>query len=107
MLLLAGCQGSSASRPGSSVHDDNRAAPEGVLPSPPPTDGQPALDVYRNDRPGNLSPVVQGMPTRVYVPNSEASTVDELDPTTNTVVRHFPTGKLPQHIVPSWDLKTL
>jgi len=73
----------------------------------PSTKTPPALDVYANDRPGNLSPVVQAMPTRIYVPNSDDSTVDEIDPATGKVVRHFPTGKQPQHVVPSWDLKTL
>ena len=32
---------------------------------------------------------------------------DEIDPRTYKVVRHFSTGALPQHVVPSWDLKTL
>jgi DNA-binding beta-propeller fold protein YncE len=43
----------------------------------------------------------------VYVPNSESDTVDEIDPRTYKIVRHFSTGALPQHVVPSWDLKTL
>jgi len=43
----------------------------------------------------------------VYVPNSESNTVDEIDPRTYRIVRHFSTGALPQHVVPSWDLKTL
>ena len=33
--------------------------------------------------------------------------MDEIDPTTYQVVRTFGVGALPQHIVPSWDLKTL
>jgi len=67
----------------------------------------PALDIYRNDRPGNLSPVVQGMPARIYVPNSDDATVDVIDPVTGQVLRSFGTGKQPQHVVPAWDLKTL
>ena len=43
----------------------------------------------------------------VYVPNSESNTVDEIDPRTFKVVRHFAVGTLPQHVTPSWDLKTL
>jgi YVTN family beta-propeller protein len=44
---------------------------------------------------------------RVYVPNSQSNTVDEIDPRTYKVVRHFSVGRLPQHVVPSYDLKTL
>jgi YVTN family beta-propeller protein len=64
-------------------------------------------DIYAADRPGLLSPVVKGFPNLVYVPNSESDTVDVIDPVTYKVVGHFPVGGLPQHVVPSWDLKTL
>lgn len=110
LILLAGCQGSTPARTttpnGGSDPTGDAAALPGAPPAPPSTT-QPALDIYSNDRPGNLSPVVQGMPTRLYVPNSEDATVDEIDPATDKVVAHFATGKLPQHVVPSWDLKTL
>jgi DNA-binding beta-propeller fold protein YncE len=43
----------------------------------------------------------------VYVPNSASNTVDEIDPLTYRVIRHFAVGALPQHVVPSYDLKTL
>ncbi len=45
--------------------------------------------------------------SRIYVPNSQSNTVDEIDPATFMVVRHFAVGGLPQHVVPSYDLKTL
>jgi YVTN family beta-propeller protein len=64
-------------------------------------------DVYAADRPNELSPVVKNFPSRVYVPNSESATVDVIDPATYQVVDHFNVGRLPQHIVPSYDLKTL
>jgi DNA-binding beta-propeller fold protein YncE len=64
-------------------------------------------DVYAADRPGRLSPVVRGFPERIYVPNSGSNTVDEIDPHTFKIVRHFATGALPQHVTPSYDLKTL
>jgi DNA-binding beta-propeller fold protein YncE len=41
------------------------------------------------------------------VPNSGSNTVDEIDPHTFRIVRHFATGALPQHVTPSYDLKTL
>src|SRR5438445_2723081 len=64
-------------------------------------------DIYAADRPNQLSPAVRNFPSRVYVPNSESATVDVIDPATYQVVDHFAVGRLPQHIVPSYDLKTL
>jgi YVTN family beta-propeller protein len=64
-------------------------------------------DVYAADRPGALSPTVGSFPQRVYVPNSRSDTVDVIDPATFKVIDHFPVGGLPQHVVPSWDLRTL
>ncbi|MEV4380722.1 YncE family protein [Streptosporangium sp. NPDC049644] len=65
------------------------------------------VDIYAHDRPGMLSPVVARFPERVYVPNSESDTVSVIDPRTYRVLRTFPVGRRPQHVVPSWDLKTL
>jgi YVTN family beta-propeller protein len=64
-------------------------------------------DIYAADRPNNLSPAVRNFPSRVYVPNSESASVDVIDPETYKVVDHFAVGRLPQHIVPSYDLRTL
>jgi YVTN family beta-propeller protein len=44
---------------------------------------------------------------RIYVPNSQSNTVDVIDPSTFKVIDHFAVGRLPQHVVPAWDLKTL
>jgi DNA-binding beta-propeller fold protein YncE len=64
-------------------------------------------DVYAAGRPGLLSPVVRHDPARVYVPNSESNTVDVISQRQFKVIDHFPVGQLPQHVTPSWDLKTL
>jgi DNA-binding beta-propeller fold protein YncE len=64
-------------------------------------------DIYAANRPGNLSSAVRGFPDRVYVPNSGLNTVDVIDPHTFTIVGHFKVGRQPQHITPSYDLKTL
>ncbi|MEP7053696.1 MAG: hypothetical protein ABI912_00420 [Actinomycetota bacterium] len=64
-------------------------------------------DVYAAARAGMLSPAVAGDVQRVYVPNSEDNTVDVIDPATYRVVGHFAVDQLPQHVTPSWDLKTL
>ena len=71
---------------------------------PPPLDPH---DAYAADRPGMLSPVVRGMPSLVYVPNSDSNTVSVIDPRTYRVTRQFPVGLNPQHVVPAYDLKTL
>ncbi|HTI33151.1 MAG TPA: hypothetical protein VL422_05695, partial [Miltoncostaea sp.] len=65
------------------------------------------VDVYAHDGAGDLSPVVRGDLERVYVPDSRSDTVEEIDPRTYRVVRRFAVGALPQHVVPSWDLRTL
>jgi len=56
---------------------------------------------------GHFSPVVAGALQRVYVPNVLSSDVDVIDPATLQVIDHFRVRGNPQHIVPSWDLKTL
>ena len=66
-----------------------------------------AKDVYAGARVGNLSPAVKGFPDRVYVPNSGSNTVDVIDPKTFKIIAHFAVGNQPQHVVPSYDLKTL
>src|SRR5665213_1991722 len=75
------------------------------LPGMPPL--VDAKDVYAGARPGNLSPVVKGFPDRIYVPNSGSNTVDVIDPHTFKIIGHFAVGKQPQHVVPSYDLKSL
>jgi YVTN family beta-propeller protein len=70
----------------------------------------PNLDprnVYAADRPGMLAPAVRHLPPRVYVPNSESDTVSVIDPRTYRVIDEFGVGALPQHVTPSYDLKTL
>jgi DNA-binding beta-propeller fold protein YncE len=79
-----------------------QAAP---LPGMPPVTNP--NDIYAADRPNNLSPVVVGFPERVYVPNHTSNTVTEIDPKTFKIIRTFKTPAGPQHVVPSWDLKTL
>jgi YVTN family beta-propeller protein len=64
-------------------------------------------DVYAFTRAGLLARAVTGIPTRVYVPNSDANTLDVIDPTTYSVIAHHAVGALPQHVTPSWDMRTL
>jgi YVTN family beta-propeller protein len=64
-------------------------------------------NVYAADAKGQLSSAVSGDRALVYVPNSASNTVSEIDPHTYKVIREFSVGTLPQHVVPSYDLKTL
>ncbi|MEU5851262.1 hypothetical protein [Saccharopolyspora shandongensis] len=64
-------------------------------------------DVYAATRPGQLSEAMNGVRNLVYVPNSRDNTVSVIDPNTFKVVDTFPGGNEPQHVVPSYDLKTL
>jgi YVTN family beta-propeller protein len=72
-----------------------------------PAEASGTVDIYAADRPNQLSPTVKNFPSRIYVPNSESATVDVIDPQTYKVIDHFTVGRLPQHVVPSHDLKTL
>src|SRR6267143_4010943 len=66
-----------------------------------------AVDIYAEDGANNLAPEAARAVPMVYVPNSRSGSVTVIDPRTYQVVRTFPTGKVPQHVVPSYDLSTL
>jgi len=73
--------------------------------------GMPAAvdpnNLYSEIAAGRMSPAVAGALERVYVPNRGANTVSVIDPNTLKVIDTFKVGVHPQHIVPSWDLRTL
>jgi YVTN family beta-propeller protein len=64
-------------------------------------------NVYAYDGANMLAGPARHARSLVYVPNSQSATVDVIDPRTYRIVEHFSTGLLPQHVVPSYDLKTL
>ena len=70
----------------------------------------PVIDpnnLYSETRSDNLSPTVAKHLHRVYVPNRSSNDVWVIDPVTLKVIDKFKVGIHPQHVVPSWDLKTL
>jgi YVTN family beta-propeller protein len=88
----------------------------GSAPHPAPTPvntvpGMPPVpdpsNLYSETHSGKMSPAVAGALERVYVPNHMAHTVSVIDPATLKVTHTFKVGLYPQHVVPSWDLKTL
>ncbi|MGI8801310.1 MAG: hypothetical protein ACR2KV_03925 [Solirubrobacteraceae bacterium] len=69
--------------------------------------GSDDVNIYAATATSALSAAVANVPTRVYVPNSNSGTVDVIDPASFRVVRTLRVGTLPQHVTPSYDLKTL
>jgi len=76
-----------------------------TIPGMPPV--VDAANLYSETRPSKLSPAVAQALPRVYVPNLKSNDVYVIDPATLMVVDRFRVGINPQHIVPSYDLKTL
>ena len=68
---------------------------------------QAPLNVYSGTDASQLAEAVKGDLERVYVPNLRSNDVSVIDPATLAVVDRFKVGRSPQHIVPSWDLRTL
>jgi YVTN family beta-propeller protein len=64
-------------------------------------------NLYSETTSDRLSPAVANALPRVYVPNRSDNTVSVIDPKTLKVIDTFEVGINPQHVVPSWDLKTL
>jgi YVTN family beta-propeller protein len=92
--------------------EERRSAPAGRVAAPPaaPPDTTPRADtvnLYAAAGANQLSPRAAQAPPLVYVPNSKDGTVTEIDARSYRVLRTFPTGALPQHVVPSYDLTTL
>ncbi len=83
----------------------NPGAPVETAPGMPPV--LDSGNLYSGAGADRLSPAVAGALSRIYVPNRRSNNVYAIDPATLEVVDRFPVGVSPQHVVPSWDLKTL
>jgi len=66
-----------------------------------------ARNLYSETGSAHLSATVKDHLERIYVPNLRSNDVYVIDPATSKVIERFKVGVGPQHIVPSWDLKTL
>ena len=73
----------------------------GMLPVVDPT------NLYSEAGANKLSPAAAGAVPRIYVPNLKSHDVYVIDPATRKVVDRFRVGFNPQHVVPSYDLRTL
>ncbi len=110
-LVVSACGGSGGPPPKRSQDAHTATARSGTRTSPAAVDAaadaRETVNVYRADAAGMFSPQVHGDPALVYVPNSMSNTVSVISQRTMKVIAQFPTGALPQHVTPSWDLKTL
>ena len=94
--------GQSAGAPGSPSPADQAVA---TVPGMPPVID--ARNLYSETGADRLSPQVRSDLVRIYVPNLRSNDVFVVDPAALKVVGRFKVGISPQHIVPSWDLRTL
>jgi YVTN family beta-propeller protein len=115
LLASAACTTSGHSTAGStrSPSASTNASPSQAAPSPSgaTANGIPPLlnptDIYAAGRPGNLTAETRLARSLVYVPDSEDQTVTVIDQKTRQIIKVVHTGRLPQHVTPSYDLKTL
>ena len=87
--------------------DAKTATGSAILPQTPSWAARDPHNVYAAAGAGDLAPIARRARPLVYVPNSESNTVDEIDPRTYAIVREFSVGSLPQHVIPSYDMRTL
>ena len=83
----------------------NPSAPVQTEPGMPPV--TEPNNLYSGAAADRLSSAVAGDLSRIYVPNRRSNSVYVIDPVRMAVVDRFSVGASPQHVVPSWDLKTL
>jgi YVTN family beta-propeller protein len=107
VLLLGSALGLWASGVGSTPAAAAASAPAAWNPLP----GMPPVidpsNIYSEIAGSKISPALAGDPVRIYVPNLRSNDVYVVDPVAMKVVDRFKVGRSPQHIVPSWDLRTL
>ncbi|HEX5000274.1 MAG TPA: YncE family protein [Terriglobia bacterium] len=107
MAAVSGCAGSH-----SEVQEKPAPAPPAPEPARPVVETIPGMppvpdasNLYSETR--EFSPATAGALSRVYVPNRQSGDVSVIDPESMKVIGTFRAGVNPQHIVPSWDMKTL
>ncbi len=97
-LVLAGC--SSRHKSTGSLNSKTTVVP-GQLPV------KNSDNIYSEAGTNMLSTSVKNDLPRVYVPNRGSDTISVIDPKTLQVINTFNVGKSPQHITPSFDMRTL
>lgn len=118
--LLVACGGGDGGSRGLGDDSNPLASADPSGPTAPPTTTLPAIrtvpgmpavvdpkNLYSETTADKMRPEVADDLPRVYVPNRAENSVSVIDPATMQVIDKFPVGINPQHVVPSWDLKTL
>ncbi|MBB4571628.1 YncE family protein [Rhizobium leucaenae] len=95
VLCIVALQAASASADPCAEACSEQATPQGTV------------NIYRDITSDHMSPATTGALPRVYVPNHGSDSVSVIDSGTLKEVDRFQVGRHPQHIVPSWDMKTL
>ncbi|MDT7570234.1 MAG: hypothetical protein QOE05_408, partial [Actinomycetota bacterium] len=109
LLLVAACSTTATPRAAAPTVEAS-AVPTPSAPTAATGSIPPALDprdIYAAGRPGRLAGEALRARALVYVPNSEDDTVSVIDQQTRKVIATAKTGRLPQHVTPSYDLRTL
>ena len=122
--LIVGIYVFSQTSPQSGAPPAPVASSAGVAPTAPPAPiappaaaavnsvpGMPPVidpnNLYSETAAGKISPATSGALERIYVPHVRSGDVYVIDPATFQVIDKFKVGPNPQHVIPSWDLKTL
>ena len=89
-----------------------RATPPTAAERPRPGLGgmPPVVDpanIYGETATGHMAPATDGALDRIYVPNGHSGTVTVIDPSSRAVTGTFSVGRMPQHVVPAYDLRRL
>jgi len=103
-LMAAPIQPGAAQSPHAGEKTEALAPPTAFAGMPPVLD---AHNLYSATGADQLSAAVRDDLPRVYVPELRSNDVVVIDPRTLKIVDRFAVGRNPQHIVPSWDLRTL
>jgi YVTN family beta-propeller protein len=103
---LAACSGGSGSGTASSASRPS-ASPSATAGASSPAEAASLTTIYGHARAGMLNAVTRRAKPLVYVPNLGSNSVDVINPRTYKVVSTFAVPAQPQHVVPSWDMKTL
>jgi YVTN family beta-propeller protein len=100
----SGSTGATTSASGSTTPGSS-ASPVSVVPGMPPV--LDPTNIYSAQGVNMLSDAVKGDRAAVYVPNGISNDITVIDPKTLQVIDTYKAGAEPQHIVPSYDLRTL
>ena len=118
LLLAVSCATSSKPTPAVMASDGSAItiAPDVAIPTVPPAPPNPPIpslpaptqgNVYAATGPDGLRPDIAAAPHYAYVPSTDDGTVTVIDQASFKVIDKFDVGELAQHVVPSFDMKTL